>query len=393
MWSLLLGLLVLGTPWDPPEAVVNPHPDLAAPAPDAEWRDLYRIVKYDPGGAPCLAARGDPATVSRRIRFKRPFFVTEEVDGWLRTGVDGATCWVEREQTSRFHERTVLCPIGERAPQRFVPLADLVDADPAHVPRHPGGIRWPTFYMIAREELYPLRTDETTVAVRDRRGKVLARTSPGFRRAAMYQGTARLADGRLINVDAVTKKWGRTFRVYGKGVMGAGIQGYRVYPYRSAALDFDDLCDALGGAGCTPTPKTRERSKARKARTRANRKALAGSLLHVPRLEGIPLPDGSVHDGYVCAVDVGGGIKGPRMDLFVGWEGGGNPYYPACRNSNALLRGGIETLVPWDWHRWEWKDGDGAWQRAERDEFIRNAPGKGLEVQIVAGVRCRQVAR
>jgi len=364
VWVLLLPLLVTGTPWDPPEDVVNPHPTLAAAAPDAEWRDMYRVVKYDPAGAPCLAVRGDAATEARRIRFKRPFFVTGEADGWLRTEVDGATCWVDRAWTSRFHERTVLCPGGAAAPQRFVPLADMVEGDPSAAPRRAVGKRWPTFYMIAREELYPLRTDEAAVAVRDRHGKVLARTSPGFRRAAMYQGTARLADGRLINVDKVTKRWGRTFRVYPPGVMGAGIRGYRVYPYRSVAVDFDELDGAP-----------------------------AGSLLYIPRLEGIPLPDGGVHDGYVCAVDVGGGIKGPRVDLFVGWEGGGNPYYPACRNSNAFLRAGVETLVPWDWHRWEWSEKRERWIRPDRDEYMKNAPHKGLEVHLVEGVRCRKVAR
>ncbi len=393
MWALLLPLLVLGSPWDPPEGVVNLHPDLASPAPAAEWQDLYRIVRNSPDGSPCLAVRADPGTGVRRIRFKRPFFVTEEVDGWLRTEVDGATCWVDREHTSRFHERTVFCPKGDAVPQRFVPLAELVEGAPAGAPRRAAGKRWPTFYMIAREELYPLRSDETTVAVRDRGGLVLAMTSPGFRRAAMYQGTARLADGRLINVDKVTKKWGRTFSVYPEGVMGSGIQGHRVYPYRSAALDFDHLCDALGGAGCTPKPPKRERSKARKKRTRDNRKALAGTLLFVPRLVDIPLPDGSIHDGYVCAVDVGGGIKGDRMDLFVGWEGGGNPYYPACRNSNAFLRAGIETLVPWDWHHWEWSDDKGKWVRPISDEYRTTAPLKGLEIFVVEGVRCRKVAK
>ncbi len=372
MWSVILPLVILGTPWDPPEDIVNPHPELAEAAPVAQWRDLFRIVAFDPDGAPCLAVRGEPPTEVRRIRFKRPFFVTGEVDGWLQTTVDGATCWVDRAQTSRFHERTVLCPKGDRAPQRFVPLRDLVDGDVDPASRTPAGTRWPTFYMIAREELYPLRTDETLVAIRDRKGAVLSMSSPGFRRAAMYQGTARLADGRLINVDKVTKKWGRTFRVYPKGVMGAGIRGYRVYPYRSVALDFEDLCAALG---CP------------------DRDALVGSLLYVPRLKDIPLPDGSVHDGYVCAVDVGGGIKGPRMDLFVGWEGGGNPYYPPCRNSNAFLRAGIETLVPWDWHKWAWSAKQDTWLRSEPEEYRKNAPGKGLEVLLVEGVKCRQVAK
>ncbi|MBM4370712.1 MAG: hypothetical protein FJ098_03615 [Deltaproteobacteria bacterium] len=394
MWCLLLPLVLAGTPWDPPGEVVILRPDLAAPAPPELWRDLYRIVRYRPEGTPCLATRGEPATEVRRIRFKEPFQVAETVDGWLRSGTGDAACWVDREETSRFHERTVLCPAGGPPRQVLVPLAGLLEAgDPATAPRRDAGPRWPTFYMIAREELYPLLPGEETVPLHDRHGTVLAQVAPWFRKAAMYQGTARLADGRLINVDRITKRWGRTFRVYPDGVMGEGIQGFRVYPYRSAALDFDHLCDALGGTGCSPSPAARERPEDRTRRTATNRKALAGTLLYLPRLEGIPLPDGTSHDGFVCAVDVGGGIRGPRIDLFVGWEGGGNPYYPACRESNAFLRGGVETLVPWDWHAWTWSDAEKAWIRAEEDEYRDTAPRKGLQVFVVEGVRCRRVAR
>ena len=60
-------------------------------------------------------------------------------------------------------EDVVNLPKGDAAPQRFVPLADLVDGAPAAAPRRAAGKRWPTFYMIAREELYPLRSDETLV--------------------------------------------------------------------------------------------------------------------------------------------------------------------------------------------------------------------------------------
>lgn len=48
-----------------------------------------------------------------------------------------------------------------------------------------------------------------------------------------------------------------------------------------------------------------------------------GSLLYVPLLEGRTMPGrapwgGFVHDGCVVADDVGGGIKGRQLDLFVG---------------------------------------------------------------------------
>ena len=51
-----------------------------------------------------------------------------------------------------------------------------------------------------------------------------------------------------------------------------------------------------------------------------------GSLLYVPLLEGRLMPGrapagGYVHDGCVVADDVGGGIKGNQLDLFVGRRG------------------------------------------------------------------------
>jgi 3D (Asp-Asp-Asp) domain-containing protein len=42
-----------------------------------------------------------------------------------------------------------------------------------------------------------------------------------------------------------------------------------------------------------------------------------GETLYLPELDGIPLPDGSIHDGCVRADDVGGAIKKRKMDFFV----------------------------------------------------------------------------
>jgi len=42
-----------------------------------------------------------------------------------------------------------------------------------------------------------------------------------------------------------------------------------------------------------------------------------GEPLYIPELDGIALPDGSIHDGCVRADDTGGGIKGRKMDFFV----------------------------------------------------------------------------
>jgi 3D (Asp-Asp-Asp) domain-containing protein len=42
------------------------------------------------------------------------------------------------------------------------------------------------------------------------------------------------------------------------------------------------------------------------------------TLLFIKETVGLPMPDGRVHDGYWYASDLGGGIKGSRIDLFTG---------------------------------------------------------------------------
>lgn len=42
------------------------------------------------------------------------------------------------------------------------------------------------------------------------------------------------------------------------------------------------------------------------------------TILFIKETVGMPMPDGSIHDGYWYASDVGGAIKGARIDLFTG---------------------------------------------------------------------------
>jgi 3D (Asp-Asp-Asp) domain-containing protein len=42
------------------------------------------------------------------------------------------------------------------------------------------------------------------------------------------------------------------------------------------------------------------------------------SVLFIKETVGLKMPDGSTHDGYWYASDVGGAIKGARIDLFTG---------------------------------------------------------------------------
>jgi 3D (Asp-Asp-Asp) domain-containing protein len=42
------------------------------------------------------------------------------------------------------------------------------------------------------------------------------------------------------------------------------------------------------------------------------------SILFIKETVGLPMPDGGKHDGYWYASDIGGAIKGERIDLFTG---------------------------------------------------------------------------
>jgi 3D (Asp-Asp-Asp) domain-containing protein len=119
----------------------------------------------------------------------------------------------------------------------------------------------------------------------------IAEVSPEFASQLQLQGTGKLHDGRVLNI-AGRCECGHTpcFHVTPTQWGTAGT-GKPLQPFRTVAVD----------------PKV----------------VKLGSLLYVPLLEGRTMPGrapwgGYVHDGCVVADDVGGGIDGNQLDLFVG---------------------------------------------------------------------------
>lgn len=355
------------------------------------WDTFVRVSSYTPGGFPCFDRVGKDRKIVRYYYFKHPLRRVAEKGGWATVTDGEETCLLQSSHLRQMHQEPVLCP-DSAAPMPLVPLEQLVRRSKGakmfsleakdHLPL---GLFFPTFYHIAMEQLYPPEQDEEKVRLLDNDGKTISRVGKVFRRALMKQGTGSLVDGRVLNVGRKHPD-GRRFIVLPGSSYGLGVSGYHLYPYRSAAVDFNKLCERLGGhAGCDPNNVDGRDSKI----SRKNRKALAGSLLYLPQLAGAKLAGGEVHDGYVCAVDVGGGIKNERIDLFVGTDGAGNPYYPACRRDNPLIDFGVKSLVPSDWHHFEQDDG-GNWHRLVQTEFRQVARHKGLEVLFVPGVTCRR---
>lgn len=124
--------------------------------------------------------------------------------------------------------------------------------------------------------------------------EAISEVSRDFASQLALQGTGKLKDGRVLNI------WGQCncghtpcFKVTA-ATWGTGGTGRQLQPFRTVAVD----------------PKV----------------VKLGSLLYVPLLEGKRMPGrepwgGFIHDGCVVADDVGGGIKGTQLDLFVGRKG------------------------------------------------------------------------
>lgn len=196
------------------------------------------------------------------------------------------------------------------------------------------GDHWITYYHLAREVYSP----GPATPVLDPKGRELGRASTEFLKQVMWEGSGVALDGKRYHYSGQSMR----FTLYPESVpwgYGAGY-GYQVFPYRTLAMNYPGLCQAL--KGILPGP--------------CSKKELIGSLVHFPSIAGKKIPvAGQIHDGYFCITDTGSPsyIKKDRIDVFVGTHGGGNPYLPYSRRLNDLIRGGIKNIVPSDWRLWK----------------------------------------
>jgi 3D (Asp-Asp-Asp) domain-containing protein len=158
-----------------------------------------------------------------------------------------------------------------------------------------------TFYTLAFEAehqdpigLVPVGTrrspvsQKTWIELYTRDGYSIARVRERFAWSLRMQGSGVMLDGRLLNYAGPCKYgYGTCFQEvdtkefpYGRG---AGMRP--LIPFKSVAVD--------------------------------PRVIRLGETLYFPELDGIRLPDGSIHDGCVRADDVGGAIKKRHIDFFV----------------------------------------------------------------------------
>lgn len=156
-----------------------------------------------------------------------------------------------------------------------------------------------------------------SVPIFDTQGNVLEMVSPRCFADSALEGTLKLLDGRLLNVDGhyiacpqkvsadlidIANRFFRgrynyvglngdgskylTFKVSG-AAWGMGIHGAELWPFTCGATDLQVIP--------------------------------FGSAIHIKEIENIVLPDGTTNQqGLIKALDVGGGIRGKHIDLYCG---------------------------------------------------------------------------
>jgi 3D (Asp-Asp-Asp) domain-containing protein len=139
-----------------------------------------------------------------------------------------------------------------------------------------------TYYYMIFESDYPKTAKTAEVLMMD--GTVLAKVTPKFMHDLAIEGSAHLADGRIVNWAGrigTESRWAVTKLAWGRGTGGCALE-----PFRTIAAD--------------PT------------------QIPSGATVKITETVGMRLPDGSLSDGIWRAEDTGSAILHDRIDIFVG---------------------------------------------------------------------------
>jgi 3D (Asp-Asp-Asp) domain-containing protein len=145
----------------------------------------------------------------------------------------------------------------------------------------------PTFYRILDESSDEWDGEEHTEPVLTPEGKIVAYVEPSFKEHLDIEGSAKLIDGRVINIKAMVDSEQR-YSVVTDAPYGLGEKDQKLIPYHTIAVD--------------------------------PRVIPLGTVVYIPEVEGIRLPTGEIHNGFFFAHDTGSAIQGGRIDIFVGFE-------------------------------------------------------------------------
>ncbi len=166
----------------------------------------------------------------------------------------------------------------------------------------------PTIYYIPQHDGVNANCSANDVkAMKDKSGKVLANVCPSFLKFCILQGTCKVLVGQsfillhysqVLNGDYLFTKVNEGVCRYGYGTKKACVD-----PFYSVAADLSIY--------------------------------KAGTVIFIPSVVGLLMPDGSFHNGYFIVRDSGQAIKGyGRFDFFTGFTS-------LDKNQNPLSRAGL----------------------------------------------------
>ncbi len=168
-----------------------------------------------------------------------------------------------------------------------------------------------SFYWVSSHRDF---SGPATTTLYTKQCRVLARVPKSFAARAVVEGTAQLADGRVINTAGACDCGFSPcfFRVPKRKQWGVGVANRPLAPFRSIAVD--------------------------------SKVVPIGTKLYIPALDGLRMPGrapwgGFVHDGCVIADDRGGAIRGNEIDFFAGRRG----YYRVLQRKHRF-----ETVKAYD---------------------------------------------
>ncbi|WP_457332932.1 D-alanyl-D-alanine carboxypeptidase family protein [Rhizobacter sp. P5_C2] len=197
-------------------------------------------------------------------------------------------------------------------------------------------------------------TQDTRIPILGADGSVIAEGSPAFFAKLSLEGTARLADGRLVNVTGQSapvshERYAAVLayheRAYARRNAGLKAQGRPPVPTRYSgisveggrvvrAMTFHEVPAAKRGVGygtqrkVAYTPfRTLAADLGLKANSDPRWKGRGGLVpahtqVYIKEFDGLKLPDGHggsfVHDGWFTVNDTGGAIFGAHFDVFTG---------------------------------------------------------------------------
>lgn len=133
-----------------------------------------------------------------------------------------------------------------------------------------------TFYWLVEEDAYSGRK---TSPLYGTDGKLVGRFTPQFVRDFRTESCAQLGDGTIISY----MKRANRCQVVDEPI---GVNGFTLKELKSVAVD----------PSVIPV----------------------GSRLYIPEAEGVTFSDSSCHNGVFYAHDIGGAIKGNRIDIYLG---------------------------------------------------------------------------